>query len=267
MRTEVNGIGVNYVIEGPANAPVVTLGHSLATNLEMWAPQMAALTERHQVLRYDTRGHGGTDAPPGPYTLDLLAEDLRALLAALGIDRTHYVGLSMGGMVGQQLAVRHADVFRSLVLADTLSCYPPEAMAVWDDRIQAASGPDGLEPLVEPTIERWFTRPFRRGNHQILDGVRRQIRATAPQGYIGCCHALKHLNLTEALSAVRLPTLVLVGRQDSTTPVAGAEVIRDALADAELVVIEDAAHISNIEQPEVFGRALTDFLGRADGDN
>ena len=137
---------------------------------------------------------------------------------------------------------------------------------MWDERIQAASGPDGMQPLVEPTIERWFTEAFRRGNQETLDWVRRLIRSTPPQGFIGCCYALKQLDLTEKLSTLRVPTLVLVGRQDPTTPVSGAEVIRDALPKAELKVIEDAAHISNVEQPEVFSRALIDFLDRATGE-
>jgi 3-oxoadipate enol-lactonase len=182
------------------------------------------------VLRYDTRGHGGSDAPPGPYSLRELAEDVRGLLAALGIARTHFVGLSMGGMIGQQLAILHPELFGSLVLADTLSAYPPAARSMWEERIAAASGPEGMEPLVEPTCTRWFTQPFRAAQPDTIAWIRTQIRGTPPAGFIGCCRALMELNLTDRLPELDIPTLIMVGRQDPTTTVAGSEVIHRAIA-------------------------------------
>src|ERR671936_613374 len=136
MKIAANGISMNYVLEGPADAPVVTFSHSLATDLSMWDPTVAGLTGRWRVLRYETRGHGQTDAPKGAYTLDQLADDALALLKALGITRTHWVGLSMGGMIGQTLALKAPQVFLSLSLCDTSSRIPAEAKPLWQDRIK-----------------------------------------------------------------------------------------------------------------------------------
>jgi 3-oxoadipate enol-lactonase len=160
MKITANGISMNYQLEGPANAPVVTLSHSLATSLSMWDPQVPALTLRYRVLRYDTRGHGGTDAPEGPYSLEQLAEDARALLQALGVSRTHFIGLSMGGMIAQVLALERPQLLQSLVVCDTSSRVPAEAKPTWDERIRVTRA-QGMEPHVEPTIGRWFTAPFR----------------------------------------------------------------------------------------------------------
>ncbi|MCO5077565.1 MAG: 3-oxoadipate enol-lactonase [Chelatococcus sp.] len=260
MHIQVEDLRINAHLEGPEAAPVVTLSHSLAAHLDMWRPQMAALSEHFRVLRYDVRGHGGSSMPSQIPDIATLAEDIRNLLDTLGITHTHFVGLSMGGMIGQQLAIAYPEYIESLVLADTLSSYGDEHRPMWQGRIDAASGVDGLEPLVEPTIRRWFTEPFRRANPVVMDWVRGMIRATQPQGFIGCCHALMALDLTDHLPLITAPTLVLVGRQDPTTPVAGAEVIAKAIPDARLAIIENAAHIANVEQPEVFTHHLLDFL-------
>jgi 3-oxoadipate enol-lactonase len=226
----------------------------------MWRPQLAALIGHFRVLRYDVRGHGGSSMPPRIPDIATLAEDIRRLLDVLGIRRTHFVGLSMGGMIGQQLAIAHPEYIESLVLADTLSSYSDGHRPMWQGRIDAASGVDGMEPLVEPTIQRWFTEPFRLANPAVMDWVRGMIRTTQTQGFIGCCHALMALDLTDQLPMITAPALVMVGRQDPTTPVAGAEVIAKAIPRARLVVIENAAHIANVEQPEVFTHHLLDFL-------
>jgi 3-oxoadipate enol-lactonase len=261
MKITANGISVNYTLEGPASADVVTLSHSLATDLSMWDPQMAKLTARYRVLRYDTRGHGATDAPVGPYTLELLAADARALHEALGIPRTHFVGLSMGGMIGQHLALTAPRMLSSLVLCDTSSRIPSEAKPLWDQRISTAET-EGMGPLIEPTIERWFTAPFRGAHAAVLDRVRGMIRATDPRGYAGCCHAIAALNLTDRLSAITTPTLIIVGADDPGTPVAASQVIQQHIRGSELVILDSAAHLSNMEQPEAFTQALTGFLAR-----
>ncbi|MBS7698103.1 MULTISPECIES: 3-oxoadipate enol-lactonase [unclassified Chelatococcus] len=266
MHIQVADLRVNVRIEGPEAAPVVTLSHSLAAHLEMWQPQMAALVRNFRVLRYDIRGHGGSSMPPSTPDIAALAEDIRGLLDALGIRRTHFVGLSMGGMIGQQLAIAHPEYIESLVLADTLSAYSDAHRPMWQGRIDAASGADGMEPLVEPTIQRWFTEAFRLANPAGMDWVRGMIRATQPNGFIGCCHALMALDLTDRLPMITAPTLVMVGRQDPTTPVAGAEIIAQAIPNARLMIIENAAHIANVEQPEVFTHHLLDFLSEHDRD-
>ncbi len=261
MKITANGISINYALEGPASAPVVTLSHSLATNLSMWDPQIPALASRYRVLRYDTRGHGGTDAPEGVYSLEQLAEDARALLLALGIARTHFVGLSMGGFIGQILALEYPRMLQSLVLCDTTSRGPADAKPVWDERIQVAQS-QGMEPHVEPTIGRWFTAPFREQRPDVVNPVRAMIRSTRPAGYIGCCHAITALDLTDRLQAITVPTLVIVGEEDLGTPVAASRTIHERIKGSELVILKSASHLSNVEQPEAFSRAMTTFLAK-----
>jgi 3-oxoadipate enol-lactonase len=261
MPIPVNGINVNYTLDGPATGPVVMLSNSLASNLTMWDPQMPVLTSRYRVLRYDTRGHGGTEAPAGPYTLETLAEDARGLLHALGIPRVHFVGLSMGGMIGQLLGLEAPELLQSLVLCDTMSRVPPEAKPLWEERIHTAST-QGMAPLVEPTVARWFTAPFRAQHPEVVDQVRTMIRSTLPEGYTGCCHAIAGLNLTERLQAITVPALIIVGEDDPGTPVAASRTIQEQIPGSALVILPAAAHLSNLEQPEAFTQALTQFLAQ-----
>jgi 3-oxoadipate enol-lactonase len=261
MKVKANGIDMHYTLDGPANAPVVMLSHSLATDLSMWDPQMDALRARYRVLRYDTRGHGGTDAPAAAYTLDQLADDAAALLKALGIARTHWCGLSMGGMIGQTLALKRPELFVSLSLCDTSSRIPAEARPLWAERIKTAQS-QGMEPLVEPTLGRWFTAPFRERRKDVVGLVATMIRSTPPQGYAGCCHAISALDLTDRISAIKLPTLIVVGEDDQGTPVAASKVINERIKGSDLVIIPSAAHLSNLEQPEAFTAAITRFLQR-----
>jgi 3-oxoadipate enol-lactonase len=261
MKTTANGIKVNYTLDGPASLPVVTLSHSLAADLTMWDPQMKALTQKYRVLRYDTRGHGGTDAPGGPYTLEQLSEDARALLQVLGIARTHWIGLSMGGMIGQTLALSSPGLFQSLSLCDTSSRIPAEAKPLWQERIKTAET-QGMEPLVEPTIGRWFTAPFRETGKEVVDGIRARIRTTNPRGYAGCCAAISQLDLTDKISAIKVPTLIVVGEEDQGTPVAASRAIQAQIAGSQLEIIKSAAHLSNLEQPDEFTRIIASFLAR-----
>jgi 3-oxoadipate enol-lactonase len=261
MKLRINQLNINYTLDGPAAGPVVTLSNSLASNLSMWEPQIPALTSRFRVLRYDTRGHGETDAPTGPYTLAALAEDTRALLQALGIARTHFIGLSLGGMVGQLLALQHPEILQSLTLCDTMSRVPPEAKSMWDERIHTAQS-QGMEPLVEPTIARWFTAPFREQHPEVIQQVRAMIRATPVAGYVGCCHAIAALNLTERLQAISVPTRIIVGEDDLGTPVAASRAIHEQIKGSDLVILPSAAHLSNLEQPQAFNEALMSFLAR-----
>jgi 3-oxoadipate enol-lactonase len=261
MKIRVNDIDVQYVLEGPSGAPSITLSHSLATDLSMWDPQAKALATRYRVLRYDTRGHGGTDAPAGAYSLSQLADDARGLLEALGIARTHWIGLSMGGMIGQTLALSTPEILQSLSLCDTSSRIPAEAKPLWDERITVAEA-KGMDPHVEPTIARWFTAKFVESRPDVVTPVREMIRRTNPRGYIGCCHAIRALDLTDRLSAITLPTLVIVGAQDVGTPLAASKTIQERIKGSELVILDPASHLSNLEQPAAFTRALQKFLDR-----
>ena len=260
MRVDANGISINYRLDGPESAPLVTMSHSLAASLDMWQWQMPALAD-YRVLRYDTRGHGGTDAPAGEYSLDMLADDLFALLDALGVEDTHYVGLSMGGMIGQTAALKDQSRFRTLSLCDTSSRIPPEAGAVWEERIATARG-QGMEALVESTIERWFSEGYRKREPAEVDKVREMIRATSVDGYCGCCAAIARLDLTDRISVINRPVLLIVGEEDPGTPVAAHEAIRDRIAGSELVILPEALHFSNVERQADFNRALTGFLDR-----
>jgi 3-oxoadipate enol-lactonase len=264
MKIRVNDIDVNYVLEGPAGAPTITLSHSLATDLSMWDPQAKALASRYRVLRYDTRGHGGTDAPAGAYSLSQLADDARGLLKALGIARTHWVGLSMGGMIGQTLALSTPETLQSLSLCDTSSRIPTEAQPLWDERIAVAEA-KGMDPHVEPTVARWFTPKFVEARPDVVNPVRDMIRRTSARGYAGCCHAIRALDLTDRLSVITLPTLIIVGAQDVGTPVAASKAIQERIKGSELVILDPASHLSNLEQPEAFTQALQKFLARVAG--
>ena len=258
MKVTANGIGIRYELEGPSSAPVVVMSHSLAANVGMWEDQMPILGE-YRVLRYDTRGHGGTDAPEDDYTLDQLADDLFALLDALGIDRAHLVGLSMGGMIGQTAALKDPARFLSLSLCDTSSRVPGEGRALWSERMEVARA-HGMESLVESTIDRWFSPTFQIEEPDRVERVREMIRTTPVAGYCGCCAAIRELDLTDRIAGIGLPTLLIVGEDDPGTPVAAHEVIRDRIEGSQLVVIKDALHFSNVEQTDLFNDTLAAFL-------
>ncbi len=260
MKAEVNGININYELSGPEDAPVVTMSHSLAATFAMWDPQMPIL-EKCRVLRFDTRGHGGSDAPEGDYTLDILAGDLFGLLDALNIDKTHYVGLSMGGMIGQTAALMDQSRFLSLALCDTSSRIPKNAQPLWDERIATARS-DGMEVLVESTIQRWFSAAFMASNPGACDKVRDMIRNTPVNGYCGCCAAIRNLDLTDQISAITAPTIIIVGEDDPGTPVEAHEVIHAEIAGSELVILPNALHFANVEALEPFNAALSGFLNR-----
>jgi 3-oxoadipate enol-lactonase len=259
MKIEANGIQTNYELSGSDELPVVMLSHSLACSMIMWNPQMDILQSHFRVLRYDTRGHGGTDAPGGAYTLEGLAADALALLDALDIQTVHFVGLSMGGMIGQCLALAHTDRLKSLTLCDTAAKIPDEAQPVWEERIAAAES-GGMQALASQTMERWFTAPYLNQNPPEVELIRQQILSTPVAGFVGCSEAIRRLNYLDRLSEITLPTRIIVGKDDPGTPVAASEAMHARIAGSSLVVLPDAAHLSNIEQADGFNRALMDFL-------
>jgi 3-oxoadipate enol-lactonase len=259
MKTRANGIEVNYEIHGNEGAPWLVLSHSLACSVRMWDPQIAALKDQYRILAYDTRGHGASEAPKGAYTLEQLADDLYFLLKELKIASAHYCGLSMGGMIGQTFALKYPGVFKTLTLADTTSKYPAEAWPLWQDRIKTAES-KGMEPLAQPTLERWFTEAFRKSNPAAVDAIRKLIVATPVAGYAGCCHAIPKINLTARLKEIKCPILVIVGADDPGTPPAMAQEIHANAPGSKLVTLPQAAHLANLEQPEGFTRALRDFI-------
>jgi len=257
MKAKVNGIETNYEIHGKEGAPWLTFSHSLACSLRMWDGQIDEFKDRFRILVYDTRGHGGSEAPKGPYTLDMLAEDLRQLLDQLKIKKTNYVGLSMGGMIGQVLALTDPGLFDRVVLADTGHAQTPETRKQWDERIQTAST-KGMQPLVEPTLGRWFTEPFLKSKPQVVKKIADLIAATPVPGYVGCCQAISNLNTTARLKDIKNPVLAIAGEQDAAAP--GTRYIGENVPGAKTVMVPQAAHIANIEQAEAFNRALREFL-------
>ncbi|MDH4093890.1 MAG: 3-oxoadipate enol-lactonase [Betaproteobacteria bacterium] len=259
MKAKTNGIDTNYELHGKEGAPWLVLSHSLACSVRMWDPQIAALKDSYRILAYDTRGHGASEAPKGAYTLEMLADDLKALLDALGVKNPHYCGLSMGGMIGQTFALKYPGVFRTLMLADTTSGFPAQAGPLWQERIKIAEE-KGMQPLVQPTLERWFTEAFRKSNPGPVDGIAKLIASTPVAGYVGCCHAIPRINVTARLKEIKAPILVLCGDKDPGTPPAMSEAIRDNAPGSKLVMIPQAAHLSNLEQPALFTRAMQEFM-------
>lgn len=259
MFIKTNGIQMNYELSGKKEAPLVLLSHSLGSSLLMWNPQMRALEPHFQVLRYDIRGHGKTEAPPGAYTLEQMGEDAVALLDVLEIERVHWVGLSMGGMIGQSVALNYPKRLESLALCDTGAAIAPEAQSIWQERIDAVRG-RGLASQLEPTLERWFTPTFLKLNPYMLGIIRNEFLATPAQGYLGCIYAIRKLNYLERLSEINIPTLIMVGEDDPGTPVAASEAMHQQIPNSKLVIIQSARHLSNVEQPDVFNTNLITFL-------
>jgi len=258
---EANGIRINYrldpKIDGDPNAPVVMLSNSLLSSYGMWDDQIDALTEHFQVLRYDTRGHGGTDAPESPYSIEIFVEDVIGLLDALGIDKVHFVGLSMGGFITQLLGAKYPDRVMSLTLCDTACVMPPASL--WNDRIATAET-EGVEGLIDGTLQRWFTAPFHKTGAEAIDRIRDMIRATGVQGYVNCAKAIRDMDQCHLLSKIDKPTNIIVGEDDPACPVSAAETLHAGIKGSSLVILKNAAHLPNIEKKDEFNAALMDFL-------
>ncbi|MFT4784161.1 MAG: 3-oxoadipate enol-lactonase [Paracoccaceae bacterium] len=252
-----NGLEMAYRFDGPEDAPVLVLSNSLMSTHRMWDPQMTDFSANYRVLRYDTRGHGATQTTQGPYSIDLLARDAEALIEALGIGPVHFLGLSMGGMIAQRLAVNRPDLVRSLMLCDTASEMPTVDM--WNDRIAKAEQA-GIEGLLGGTIQRWFTPGFVVRSPAAVGFVEGMIRDTGGPGYIGCASAVRDMSQTGILKDISQPTLVLVGDQDPACTPAQALVLHENIANSQYIVLEDAAHLANIEKPAEFNAAILNFL-------
>ena len=238
---------LNYLLEGPEDAPVLVLSNSLGTAMEMWDAQAPALRERFRLLRYDTRGHGGSPAPPGPYEIGDLGRDVNHLLDRLGIERASFCGLSVGGMTGMWLAAEAPEKVERLVLLCTSALLGPKS--VWDERIATATE-QGMATLVDGVIERWFTPAFRAENPEVVGKMARTLRETDPGGYAGCCSAIRDMDLRDRLPSVEASTLVVSGAEDPATPPEHGGLIADAIPGSRFEVVPDAAHIANVEQPE-----------------
>ncbi len=260
MLVKANGVRINVELSGPDDAPAVALGHSLASSGRMWGPQVRELEKRYRVVNLDMRGHGQSEAPKGPYGFDDLAGDVLGALDAIGVKQAHWVGLSIGGMIGQALALKAPERFHSVTLCATSSRVPPEMRSIWDERVAKARA-GGMAALWEETAVRWFTAPWREKNPPGLAMIRGEFLNTSLEGYAGCSASIQTLNFMDRLNEIRKPALVICGALDPSAPPAAAKAIHERIARSKLVEIADSMHICNVEQPEAFSRALLDFLG------
>ncbi|MEA1647903.1 3-oxoadipate enol-lactonase [Nitrospirillum sp. BR 11164] len=251
-----DGCHLSYRVDGPADAPPLVLSNSLGTAMAMWEPQMAALAQHYRVIRYDSRGHGSSDAPAGPYTMERLGQDVLGLLDELDIYRVRFCGLSKGGMVGQWLGINAGQRLDRLVLANTAAYMGPAES--WQGRMDLVAA-QGMAAVTEAVIQRWFTPGFVAAQPDAVDRVRRLLLATKPQGYVGCCAAIRDMDQRPQLPVIAVPTLVIGGTQDPATPPEKARELHANIKGSTLMMLE-AAHLSNVEQAHAFTAAVIDFL-------
>jgi 3-oxoadipate enol-lactonase len=246
---------------GPLAAPLtIVLSHALGLDAMMWDALANLLAADHRVITYDHRGHGASDCPAGPYSIAELADDAaRVVEQAAGGESVVFVGLSMGGMVGQQLALTRPDLVQALVLANTSSGYPVAARAVWDERI-ATIAAKGLEAVADATMQRWFHEGYRAAKAAAVARARRRVVSQNPVGYLASCAAIRDLDLSDQIHAIRQPTLVIAGELDIGTPPAMSELIAQRIEGAQLVLLKRASHLSVLEQPVAFASAVRDFI-------
>jgi len=259
MKSTVNGIAINYELSGAPDGPAVVLHHPLATNLTCWDELTAALEPNYRVLRLDARGHGKSDVPVGPYAFETLAKDVVALMSACGIDKASFLGLSMGGMVGQYLGLLHPERFNCLLLVSTSSRIPDDAQPVWEQRIAAAKA-GGMASQVDGAMQRWVSPRALSEDAALVERLRKMILSTPVEGYLGWCGAIRNLNVTSRLGAIKLPTRVIVGELDPATPVAASEAIHKAIPGSDLVIVPGVSHMLHNEEPELFHSHVLPFI-------
>jgi 3-oxoadipate enol-lactonase len=251
-----DGCIIHADVEGPERAPVLMLSNSLGTNLHMWDEQVSPFTRHFRLLRYDRRGHGQSSAPKGPYTMERLGRDVIGVLDALGIQRINWCGLSMGGMVGMWLGANAANRVDKLILSNTSAYFPDKTM--WDGRIKMVRE-KGLAGIVDANMERWFTSGFRGRAPAAMAKMREMFLATKLDGYVGCGEAIRDMDHRPLLSKITAPTLVIAGKYDPATTLEAGEFIKEHVPGAQIAVL-DAAHISNLEQPQAYAETVLGFL-------
>lgn len=252
-------VEVHHVVEGPEDGPLVVLAESLGSDLRMWDAQASALVGvGYRVVLYDHRGHGRSPVPAGPYTMDELGADALALLDRIGAARVHWVGLSLGGMVGMWLAEQAPERLNRLVLCCTSAKLGPREM--WDDRIATVRA-GGTATQAKPAAERWLTQGFRTANPDAVALAEDMVAGTPDEGYLGCCAAIRDMDLTVGLPSITAPTLVIAGAQDRATPPDHAERISTAVPGARLEVLDPGAHLIAVEQPDRVTDLIIDHLG------
>lgn len=249
---------INYQTFGDAVKPALVFSNSLGTNFKMWQPQIDHFQQDFFVICYDTRGHGASSAPQGPYTLDQLGQDVVNLLDHLNIEKATFCGISMGGLTGQWLAINKPERFSHVVVCNTAAKIGQEQ--AWNERA-ALVREQGLAPIASTAAGRWFTEPFIQSNAATVATLSNDLGAGSPEGYASCCEALAKADVREQLKDIQVPVFIVAGQQDPVTTVADGEFMQQRIANAELFEI-NASHISNIEQPEAFNQAVQAFIQR-----
>lgn len=253
---QVGGEPFNIVIDGPDDAPALLMSHSLGSDLSMWDGQIESLAKRFRVIRYDSRGHGASVVSPAPYSIEQLGRDALGVLDAVGVEKAHFVGLSLGGLVGMWLAVNAPERIGRVALANTSACFGNPDM--WNQRIRQARA-EGMEGLAAASMDRWFTREFQESAPDTVARIGAIYAATSPEGFAGSAAAIRDADLREAIRSVGARVLVIVGSRDASSPPAAGGLIADHIPGARLVALE-AAHLSNVEAENAFTRALVSFL-------
>jgi 3-oxoadipate enol-lactonase len=262
MKANINGVDLNYELSGNPDKPWLTFSNSLATDLHMWDEQEAALAADFHILRYDKRGHGQSEPVSGAYSFDDLITDVVGLWDHLGIEKTYFVGLSIGGMTAQGLMLKHPERLFSVVIANSMGKVAPEFVGAWQDRIDL-SREKGMDPLIQPTMERWFTEDFRNKGSAEAQKIADMIATTSVNGYAGCAAAIQNLDYLDSLGKISgIPVLFIAGAQDAGTPPAGMEAMHANMPGSEYVLLDPAAHISNVERSRDFTQTLSGFLAK-----
>ena len=259
MKIQIDELAFEVELDGDEDAPVMMMHHSLATSHMMWEDLATALSQNFQVLRYDARGHGRTDAPQGPYNFEQLAGDAVGLMDALGLNKAHHVGISMGGMVAQVLGFMAPQRVETLTLVATSSKMAQKAGPIWDQRL-AGVREKGMEHQVEQTIKRWFTKEFRDEQDPVIGEISELIRQTPINGYCGWGAAIRDLDITNRLGEIRAPTLIMVGAEDPGTPPANSQLIAQHINGAQLHIVPEVSHMLPLQKPDVFLETLIDFI-------
>lgn len=245
------------VIPGPEGAPTVVLSNSLGATLAMWDRTVPALEEHFTVVRYDTRGHGGSEVIEGPASIDDLADDVVGLLDELGLERVHFVGLSLGGMTGMRLAARNPErIDRLVVLCTSPYLGPPTN---WHDRAATVRA-EGTSAVADAVVDRWYSPGFLAREDQRVSDARTSIAGTPSEGYAACCEAIAEMDLRDQLGGIAAPTLAIAGADDPATPPPHLEQIAEAVQDGRVLVVPDSAHLANDEQPETVNPAIVAHL-------
>ena len=250
---------LNYQIDGPEAAPVLVLSNSLGTDLGMWETQLPLWSQHFRVLRYDTRGHGASLVTAGPYSIEQLGRDVLALLDALDIPQAHFVGLSMGGLIGQWLGINAGQRLRSLTLCNTAAQIG--TAEVWNSRIDTVlkGGQQAMVELRDASIARWFTPGFAQAQPQQAQRICQMLAQTSPQGYAANCAAVRDADFREQVGGIKVPTLIVAGTEDVVTTPAHGRFMQAAIQGADYAEFP-AAHLSNVEIGEAFSRRVFDFL-------